>query len=531
MHNMTRTSAAGVSRAPWSGVALRFKDDVVSLSERGGERLVHVHSARFGDHDYRVTRVIGGHYREDYAGVELGHETRDELIMPISWLLWSKKFRYKGYSVMSHERPGLEAGPVWNRTCIFCHNTEPYLDDMLGGLLQGLSPSERRHAAYQGELVDPLLPASERWSVAIDDESALKDALDDEIAHLGGSRESGSVTDLAMHAIRTTRDRFTASDLIEVGIGCESCHGGSIEHARDPSVRTSLAPHGAGVRFAGADDDRAQRINRTCARCHQVLFSRYPYTWEGGLRSADPPGGSEINSGEGRDFLLSRCSKRASCTLCHDPHSPVAGSAEGGTAQARDATARDDDAICTQCHASFATREHTHHDPKGAGARCVACHMPKKNMTLDLKLGRYHRIASPNETAKMLDRPLECALCHGDWSVRKTADEMEKLWGKRIDRAVLDGVYGDLDQNVLDATLARGKPHEKAVAMSLLGDRKDKRAARAISAELLNDYPLVRFYAERALEQISGEPSPVDLNADDDAIRTQAAAWTSRITR
>ena len=127
MHNMTRTYAPGISRAPFSGTALRLKDDRVDLEERAsGERIVHVHSARFGDADYRVTRVIGGHHREDYAGVQVGNENGEELVLPISWLTWSKKFRYKGYSVMSHERPGLIAGPAWNRTCIFCHNTEPY---------------------------------------------------------------------------------------------------------------------------------------------------------------------------------------------------------------------------------------------------------------------------------------------------------------------------------------------------------------------------------------------------------------------
>ena len=57
----------------------------------------------------------------------------------------------------------------------------------------------------------------------------------------------------------------------------------------------------------------------TCARCHQVLFSRYPYTWEGGRRT-DQPGGSHITSGEGRDFLLSKCSQGLACTSCHDPH-------------------------------------------------------------------------------------------------------------------------------------------------------------------------------------------------------------------
>ena len=36
--------------------------------------------------------------------------------------------RYKGYSVMVKERPGLHVGGVWNQTCIFCHNTMPYFD-------------------------------------------------------------------------------------------------------------------------------------------------------------------------------------------------------------------------------------------------------------------------------------------------------------------------------------------------------------------------------------------------------------------
>ena len=542
MHNMTRTFEAGVSQAPWSGVALRFKDDVVELSEKDGARFVHVHSARFGDADYRVTRVIGGHHREDYAGVPVDGSaasrtsrkpdasmTTDEVIMPISYLLWSKKFRYKGYSVMSRERPGVAAGPVWNRTCIFCHNTEPYFADMLGGLLGEESPRERRHEAYQGELVDPLLPRALRWRVVVDDEGALERELGDTIFRATGERPSGDVPELAREAIRATRDHFSAKDLVEVGIGCEACHGGSAEHARDPKVHTSLAPHAEGFHFIHASDGgdvEAERINRTCARCHQVLFSRYPWTWEGGVRSADPPGGSHINSGEARDFMMGACSKRASCILCHDPHAP------DNSARARRLETREGDAVCTACHASLATeaaaRAHTHHDPNGAGGRCVACHMPKKNMTLDLGLGRYHRIASPNDSAKMLDRPLECALCHGDWSVRKIADEMQTLWGKRIDRAVLDGVYGDLDQNALDATLARGKPHEQAVAMSLLGQRRDRRAAPAIAAQLTNEYPLVRYYAERALEDLSGEKSPLDLNATDAEIRTQATAWLAQ---
>ncbi len=526
MHNMTRMAEAGVSKAPFSGVALRFKDDHVDLEEKDGKRYVHVHSKRFGDADYEVTRIIGGHHREDYAGVAVGGGEGDEMVLPISFLLWSKKFRYKGYSVMSRERPGVIAGPVWNRTCIFCHNTEPYLSDMLGAFVD--PQGHNRRAAYQGELVDPLLPVALREGVAIDDAHALGAALEDEVEHLTGTRPSGDSTALASQTLQATRDRFTAKDLVEVGIGCEACHGGCKEHVRDPSLRTSFAPHTAGFHFTETpnSDTRSSLINRTCARCHQVLFSRYPYTWEGGRRDHDP-GGSHISSGEARDFLLGACSKRAACTLCHDPHAP------DNTERSARLETREGDAVCTACHGSLATesaqRAHTHHDPGGAGGRCIACHMPKKNMSLDLALSRYHRIGSPNDPVKMLDRPLECALCHGDATVAKLADDMERLWGKRIDRTVLDGVYGSLAVNVLDATLARGKPHEQAVAIVLLGERRERRAVRPIAAELTNEYPLVRFYAERALELISGEPSPLDLYAPDDDIRTAATAWVSHI--
>jgi hypothetical protein len=49
-----------------------------------------------------------------------------------------------------------------------------------------------------------------------------------------------------------------------------------------------------------------------------------------------------------------------------------------------------------------------------------------------------------------------------------------------------------------------------------------------VAEQLVNPYPLVRFYAEGALERILGEPSPLDLYRTDDEIRAQAAAWLAR---
>ncbi len=526
MHNMTRDLPGARVRAPFHGTALRFKDDRVELDQKGDQRFVSVYSRRYGDARYRVTRVIGGHYREDYAGVQVGPggESHEELILPVSYLIFDGRFRYKGYSVMSHERDGLRAGPVWSKTCILCHNTAPYFTSMLGSL--PLPHAKGRRSVYQGEVVDPLLPQDLRWRTVVDDEDGLRDALADDVAFLSGTRPSPGDPRLLDRAIATTRADFDGKKLVEVGIGCESCHGGAKEHVRDPSVAPSFLPHTPFLHVAGDEGDpaavRAQRINRTCARCHQVLFSRYPYTWEGGLRAQDP-GGSNINSGEGRDFLLSKCSMRADCTLCHDPHSP-----DDKSLTDRLETPAGD-AVCTGCHTKYASvaaqRAHTHHDPAREGGRCVACHMPRKNMTLDVRLGRYHRIESPNDPMVLRDRPLECALCHTDKTVGTILDEMDSFWGTHLDRTLQHELYGSLDARPLVATLARGKPHEQAVALRLLGERKDCSVAVLVAGQLTNDYPLVRFYADDALASILGTKSPIDLYATDDAIRAQARRW------
>ncbi len=523
MHNMTRDVPRALPKAPFTGTALRFKDDRVDVASDGDARFVVVTSKPFGDHVYRVTRVIGGHYREDYAGREVAAPKRDarvigseedELVLPVSYLLFDGTWRYKGYSVMAKDRPGLRAGPTWNQTCILCHNTAPYLTSIYAAL------DGAKHASYQGETVDALLPPERRWHVSVSDRGALDDALVDETARLLGTAPRTS--DRVETAISATRDAFHADDLIEVGIGCEACHGGCKEHVAEPKVKPSLLPHAASFTFEGAGTTtKAGQINHTCARCHQVLFSRYPWTWEGGSRNSALPGGSHVNSGEARDMMLGHCAGEMACTQCHDPHD------QANRTRAAVLETRTGDRVCIACHAKYdgdaALAAHAHHAPDGAGARCVACHMPKKNMTLDLGLGRYHRIGSPTDAEKVRDRPLECALCHGDRSAAWIVDAEKRFWGKTVDRSVLDAVYGSADTPILEATLARGRPHEKAVALVLLGDTKDRRYVRPLADELANEYPLVRFYALAALGKVLGTKPDVDLYAEPDEIRARAA--------
>ena len=140
MHRMTRLPEKTDVRAPFDGRAFHFKDDVARFTQAGEARFVTVRSAlgpaSGAEHVYRVTKVIGGRYREDFAGVEVAAATpgapfigdpRAELLLPASYVFETGTFRLKGYSVMVGERPGLRAGGVWNQTCIFCHNTIPVL--------------------------------------------------------------------------------------------------------------------------------------------------------------------------------------------------------------------------------------------------------------------------------------------------------------------------------------------------------------------------------------------------------------------
>jgi predicted CXXCH cytochrome family protein len=521
MHNMTRLPSAEVPSAPFDGGVFRFKDDEVRFSRRGDDRLMTIVAAGSA-RTFRVTRVIGGHYREDFAGVEEGgRDAHTERILPATWSLGKRAWRYKGYSVMGPERPGLRPGGVWNRTCIFCHNTVPYFDDMLGAL------ADPKVGPFQGEVVDPLLPPARRARYEITDAGGLHRAVADELAVLGAHGSGQEAADL----LRATRARFDGGKLVEVGIGCESCHGGSVEHVRHNATKPSYEPRARFLRVTAPVGEggsaRAVAVNRVCARCHQVLFTKYAWTWEGHARSDAPPGGSNINSGEARDFLLGGCASAMACTDCHDPHTHERPHAAELEARA--------DGVCVRCHSRYATAEaqraHTHHDPAGAGGRCLACHMPQKNLSLDNRLGRYHRIASPTETAKVEgDRPLECALCHGDKPVETLVATMETWWQKSYDRARLRGLYGpDLPRaDPIVETIARGKPHEQAVALALVGARGDKRVAPLVAAQLTHPIPILRYYAVAALEQLLGAPAPLDVHANGEVIVRSAGEWLAR---
>lgn len=519
MRNMTRSVEGAVLKAPFNGEVLDFMGDQATLTRVAGQPHLHLHTATAGDSWYRVTRIIGGTYREDFVGLPVAGpepgapvvgDARRELVLPVSWLIFSGELRYKGYSVMSKERPGLRAGPVWRQTCVYCHNTVPGLTAWYDDLRGPGGPG------YQAS-VDARMPPDRAWKWHIDDPAGLSAAVQAELTLLLGRpyvAPESSPTVVLDQAMRTTYARLTSNHFVEQGIGCEACHNGARAHVDDSTVRPTFEIKSPLISVTSADGHpptRAEWINRTCARCHTVLFSGYPPTWEGGLRD-QTPGGSSINSGEARDFLLGGCSSRLDCTACHDPHG-------------KDPPRTVDNSLCLTCHEGLASptalAAHTHHTPEGAGSICVDCHMPRKNMSLQYALTRYHRIGSPTEPRRVeADRPLECALCHADKSVATLVDTMERWWGHRYDRARLRTLYGDdLNTNVMAATLARGRPHEQVVALMQVSV-----PLAAVAEILAHPLPLLRFYARRALET-RGHPLPIDPHAPATAIRAALERW------
>src|SRR5215468_5510550 len=109
MRGMTRDARTAQIRAPFDGASLRVAGDTVTMAMQGGERIMRVVTAAGVDETFRVTKVVGGRYREDFVGVgpHGGEGAGDEHVLPATYVFSTRSWRYKGYSVMVKERPAM----------------------------------------------------------------------------------------------------------------------------------------------------------------------------------------------------------------------------------------------------------------------------------------------------------------------------------------------------------------------------------------------------------------------------------------
>jgi hypothetical protein len=335
------------------------------------------------------------------------------------------------------------------------------------------------------------------------------------------------------------RHRF-ASEVVELGISCEACHGPGGEHVarhRNPLERyvsrASSEHDGSIVNPARLAPERSVEV---CGQCHAYFTPRDESRfWSDGFAASFRPGDVLEQSRElvrpgtsATDALLvdappeslfwgdgtmrvggrelnaltaSACFTRGAgknkitCLSCHSMH----------RSEPDDQLHENQspDTPCRDCHASTLARDpaHTRHRPDSPGSSCVNCHMPFTTYAL-FKGIRSHRIDSPNAAVSARgERPNACNLCHVDKTLAWTAEKLGELYGasavpvsdaqRSTSQTLLDLLSGDAAERAI-AAYARGRPESAQAAGN------DFQAA--FLAELLDDpYSAVRRVAGRAL--------------------------------
>jgi len=352
------------------------------------------------------------------------------------------------------------------------------------------------------------------------------------------------------------RDGSFDSEVAELGIACEACHGPGGEHEAlntDPIRRYALhLSERADPTIISPLRLSPSRAADVCGRCHgqrkaddlaPFLASGDPFVPGDDLAETTEPlfrdtplgqdahafaprfwadGTPRLTAYELQGLLLSPCNARGdmTCIDCHSMHDA------DPSLQVRE-EARGDGA-CVGCHEAM-PNDHSRHEV--ASATCVDCHMPRVVYGL---LGAHisHRVEAPNPARDArLGRPDACTLCHVDEDSAWAAANRAALWGVGHSRSSSGGMGhpSATSDGALHGRMARtlfgGDPIERAVAAAALGrwpeGRRPEGEALARRVGLLLEvlasdaYPAVRTGAWRSLRALLGESAPARLERFD----------------
>jgi len=233
----------------------------------------------------------------------------------------------------------------------------------------------------------------------------------------------------------------------EWNVGCERCHGPGSAHV-DNAIRDNIL-NPARMDYVSASD--------TCIQCHsqgrpltnpvEGKYYDWPVGYHVGLNLREywqledhklgelsfthfPDGTAHKNRMQGNDFVQSVMYRRGvTCFDCHDVHGTK------NYAQLRKPV----NEICLDCHGPGSRNgpreatlaEHTHHKDGSTGSACVACHMPKIEVTIPGVFVSAHTFAFiPPAMTDKYKIPNPCTSCHMDKTTAWAADAMRR-WPER----------------------------------------------------------------------------------------------------
>ena len=401
-----------------------------------------------------------------------------------------------------------------------------------------------RHEGRLGMLPIVHLREANRWvsrrSAFLEPPSETRDE--------GGRWNVGCINCHATHG-ETRRENALEFDsqVAELGISCEACHGPAENHV---PIHQNPVTRYASRRDIDTDQSIVQpgridpkRSTEICGQCHSASFPKsldHQHNYRPGnvlaeFRDQLDPAKPESFKGDaasmefsfwsdgmirvaGREYNGLRrtpcythgdTSRTISCLSCHESHQ------QGDDTRDRLTWADDQlkpqmrsNVACTQCHEEMANsinlRKHTHHPPDSAGSNCYNCHMPHTTYGL-LKGTRSHTIDSPNVASTLVTGRINaCNQCHIDKSLGWTAGHLATWYGikspaleeerQEISEAVFQSLTGDAGQRALMAWTLGWKPAHEA---------SENEWIAPYLAQLLNDpYDAVRFIAHRSIKRL-----------------------------
>ncbi|MBU0553864.1 ammonia-forming cytochrome c nitrite reductase subunit c552 [Myxococcota bacterium] len=307
-------------------------------------------------------------------------------------------------------------------------------------------------------------------------------------------------------------------------INCEACHGpGSAHIERWRSLKDVDGPDKT---LAAVSSGSVEERIEICASCHaqkRIYLEGYlpgdsyydhfaPDVWSAYQTQVD--GRSSTLNYHFVDYMQSTCFRHSEEPLdcagsCHPPHDLVS---------TRGSTVEEANAICTRCHIEHKIKlvEHTFHNPESEGSRCVACHMPKIDLDMDM-FTTDHTIGSPlPELTRRFGIPNACNDCHAhdtpEWAeghVQRWFGESGHFQGYRarmIERAeVLHDAFKNKKINVpiLASWLSDTSKDliTRSSAAKILGDHPSPESMKALLSHKNDPHPLIRYYVMDSLGQ------------------------------
>lgn len=486
---MTQEATAETVLGRFDGQSLSYWGGVIRPLKRNGRFFFEYYSADGANKlaEYEILRTVGSHrYQQYLTQVEGAAGTYYRL--HLLWHMGEQRWVHMNGAFLGPDNQAFDAQvSVWNHNCIFCHNTGPRPN------ILNLADLNQRAAA--GQAVDSATQAiydSEVAELGISCETCHGPAA----AHIAANQNplrrlwhelSGS-DDTIIHPLALDQERS-----VQI---CGQCHGQRV--AKDVTEVQRWIHDGPSYR---AGDDLFASVNLVTPQT-QIPGDSVADRFE---RRFWKDGTPRLTAYEYQGLLMSACYEggEITCNTCHTMH-------EGDPAGMLTEENRGD-ASCLGCHQQFAENitAHTHHPAESEASRCNSCHMPRIVYGV-MAIHRSHRIEVPEPAANtMAGRPNACNQCHLDRSPQWAANQRRQLWGGIKEQTVQRDDQAPVQLPDGIASVYAGDPVQRALAAEAVGYAAERGWLRVshwaphLITAMTDNYPAIRRFARNSFIQIN----------------------------